>query len=66
MKEAAEKVIDFAFNIIQIKNIEALTHNDNTNSTKLLKKLDFKKSEETDEENPELNIFNLTNPFENM
>ena len=66
MKEAAEKVIDFAFNIIEIKKIEAFTHNGNTNSTNLLKKLNFKKSEETDEENPELNIFNLTNPFENM
>ena len=63
MKEAAEKVIYYAFNIIQIKKMEAFTHNDNTNSTKLLRKLNFKKSEETGKENPELNIFTLTNPF---
>ncbi len=65
MKEAAEKVIDYAFKTIRIQKIEAFTHNDNTNSTKLLEKFDFKKSKETDKANPYLNIFTLTNSFDN-
>ena len=65
MKEAAEKVIDYAFKTIRIQRIEAFTHNGNTNSTKLLEKFDFKKSKETYKENPDINIFTLTNSFDN-
>ena len=61
MKEATEKVIDYAFQTMQFKKIVAFTHNDNQNSTKLLEKFDFKKSIEADKDNPDLNIFTLTN-----
>ena len=61
MKEATKKIIDHAFNKMQFQKIVASTHNDNQNSTKLLEKFDFKKSVEADNENPDLNIFTLTN-----
>lgn len=61
MKEATEKVITYAFQTIRLKKIEAFTHNGNINSTKLLEKLYFIKSIEADKENPDLNIFTLTN-----
>ena len=60
MKKATKKVIDYAFQTMQFQKIVAFTHNDNQNSTKLLEKFDFKKSGETDKENPDLNIFILT------
>ncbi len=61
MNEATKKVIDYAFQTMQFQKIVAFTHNDNQNSTKLLEKFDFKKSGEADKENPDLNIFTLTN-----
>ncbi|OUL61237.1 GNAT family N-acetyltransferase [Flavobacterium sp. AJR] len=61
MQEATTKVIDFAFQTMRLKKIEAITHNDNQSSIKLLTKLDFKKSKEADKENPERTIFILTN-----
>jgi [ribosomal protein S5]-alanine N-acetyltransferase len=61
MKEATKKVIDYAFQTMQFQKIVAFTHNDNQNSTKLLEKFDFKKLGEADKENPDLNIFTLTN-----
>ena len=61
MKEATKKIIDYAFHTMQFQKIVAFTHNDNQNSTKLLEKFDFKKSVEADKENPDLNIFTLTN-----
>ena len=61
MKEATKKIIDYAFHTMQFQKIVAFTHNDNQNSTKLLEKFDFKKSDEADNENPDLNIFTLTN-----
>lgn len=60
MKEAAQVVIDYAFQTLKFKKILALTHYDNQNSTKLLTKFNFVKSKETDKENPDLNIFTLT------
>lgn len=66
MKEAIRKVIDYAFQTMQLKKIEAFTHNGNQSSTKLLTKFDFKKSIETDKENPEYNIFILTNSLESI
>ncbi len=62
MTEAAKKVIDYAFQTMQFQKIVAFTHKNNQHSTKLLEKLDFKKSSEADKENPDLNIFTLTNP----
>jgi [ribosomal protein S5]-alanine N-acetyltransferase len=61
MKEAAEKVITYAFKTIRLQKIEAFTHNQNRNSTKLLEQLYFIKSTAADKENPDLNIFTLTN-----
>jgi ribosomal-protein-alanine N-acetyltransferase len=60
MKEAAGKVIDYAFQTLRLQKIEAFTHNGNRNSIKLLEKLDFIKSIEADKENPLFNIFTLT------
>ena len=61
MKEATQKIIDYAFHTMQFQKIVAFTHNDNQNSTKLLEKFDFKKSAKANKENPDLNIFTLTN-----
>ena len=61
MKEATEKVIDYAFQAIGIRKIEAFTHKGNRNSTRLLEKLHFIKSIEVDQEDPDINIFTLTN-----
>src|SRR6476469_1766781 len=57
MKEAAEKVIDYAFQTLQFQKIIAFTHNANQNSTKLLTKFNFKKSIEAEIENPDFSIF---------
>jgi ribosomal-protein-alanine N-acetyltransferase len=65
MKEATEKVIDYAFQTMRLQKIEAFTHDSNKNSTKLLEKLDFIKSIEADKENPVFNIFTLTNSLDN-
>jgi len=61
MKEAAEKVIDYAFNTIKIKKIEAFFHRDNQGSIKLLEKLSFRNSNEPDKTNPDLISYHLTN-----
>lgn len=61
MKEATEKIIEYAFQTIQFQKIVAVTHKDNQNSSKLLEKFDFKKSMEPDIENADLNIYTLTN-----
>ena len=60
MKEAAGKVIDYAFQTLQFQKIIAFTHNGNQSSTKLLKKFNFIKSIEADKENSDFNIFTLT------
>ncbi len=65
MKEATEKVINYAFNIIGLQKIDAFTHNGNKNSTKLLQKVGFTKSIEADKENPDFTIFTLTNSLYN-
>ena len=54
MKEAAEKVIDYAFNTIKVKKIEAFFHRDNQRSIKLLEKFSFRNSNEPDKTNPDL------------
>jgi [ribosomal protein S5]-alanine N-acetyltransferase len=65
MKEATEKVIDYAFQTMRLQKIEAFTHNGNRNSTKLLEKSGFTKSIEADKENLVFNIFALTNSIDN-
>ena len=61
MKEAAEKVIDYAFNTIKVKKIEAFFHRDNQRSIKLLEKFSFRNSNEPDKTNPDLICYHLTN-----
>jgi len=60
MKEATEKVIDYAFQTLQFQKIVAHTHNENQNSTKLLTRFNFLQSKEAYKENPDFNIFTLT------
>jgi RimJ/RimL family protein N-acetyltransferase len=66
MKEAAEKVIDYAFNTIKVKKIEACLHRDNQRSINLLDKFSFKSSTNFDKTNPELICYHLTNPTDNL
>jgi ribosomal-protein-alanine N-acetyltransferase len=61
MKEAAEKVIDYAFNTINVQKIDAFFHKDNQASIKLLEKLSFRNSNETDKIVPDLINYYLTN-----
>ena len=60
MKEAVQVVIDFVFNTLQFNKILAYTHYENQASTNLLLKFKFLKSAEMVQENPDLNIFILT------
>ncbi len=66
MKEAAEKVIDYAFNIIKVQKIEAFFHMDNQRSIKLLQKLSFRDSNEPGKTGPGLLCYYLTNPGGNL
>jgi ribosomal-protein-alanine N-acetyltransferase len=61
MKEAVEKVIDYAFNTIKVQKIEAFLHRDNQRSINLLEKLLFRKSNNPDGTMPELICYHLTN-----
>lgn len=60
MIEAARKVLEYAIETLKLKTIDALTHKDNESSTKLLQKLNFKKSQDVVEDNPNLILFRLT------
>lgn len=60
MNEALQVVIDYVFQSLGFKKILAFTHFENLNSTKLLTKFNFVKSPEADNENPNLNMFTLT------
>ncbi len=60
MNEATNAIIDYAFNSIGLKIIEACTHKDNHNSTKLLQKLNFTKIEVIDETSNDQLVFRLT------
>ena len=64
MKEASEKVIDYAFNTIKVQKIEAFLHRDNQSSIKLLEKLSFRSLNEPDKISPELVCFYLTKPID--
>lgn len=61
MSEALKKIIEFGFQEIELKKIEAYTHKNNDNSSKLLQKYNFKLDEERkDKENSDNIIFTLT------
>jgi ribosomal-protein-alanine N-acetyltransferase len=66
MKEAVEKVIDYAFNTIKVKKIEAFLHKDNQSSIKLLEKFSFRNSNEPDKTNPDLICYHLANSIDNL
>lgn len=66
MYEAAKKVIDYAFNTIQIRQIEAFLHKGNELSIKLLKKLSFQYSNKCIEHEPDLTAYFLTNVIDNI
>jgi len=60
MKEAAKAVLDYAFHNLKFKKVIAFTHPNNHNSSKLLIKLNFIKSQVANKDNPDLNTFTLT------
>ena len=66
MKEAVEKVIDYAFKTIKVKNIEAFLHRDNQKSVTLLEKFSFRNSNENDKSNPDLICYHLTNSINHL
>ena len=66
MKEAAQKVIDYAFNTIKVQKIEAFFHRDNQRSINLLEKCLFRDSNKSDKTNPEMICYHLTNPIDNL
>jgi len=66
MKEAVERVIDYAFTTIKVKKIEAFLHKDNQSSIKLLEKFLFRNSNEPDKTNPEVICYHLINPVEDL
>ena len=66
MKEAVQKVIDYAFNTIQVQQMEAFIHRDNQNSIKLLEKLSFSKANAPDKIDTELVCLHLTNSIDNF
>lgn len=65
MQEAVDKVIDYAFNTIGVKKIEAFFHRNNQSSIKLLEKFSFKNSNEPDKTNPDLTCYYLKSPNNN-
>ena len=66
MKEAVEKVIDYAFDIIKVQKIEAFFHRDNQRSIKLLEKFSFRDSNERDKTDPALICYYLTKSIDNL
>ena len=65
MKEAVEKVIDYAFNTIGVQKIEAFFHRDNQNSIKLLEKFSFRNTNVPDKTDLDLICYHLTNSIDN-
>ena len=66
MKDAVEKVIDYAFNTIKVQKIEAFFHRDNKSSIKLLEKFSFRDSNEPDKTDPALIYYHLINSNDNL
>lgn len=63
MKEAVEKVIDYAFNTIKVEEIQAFPHRDNQRSIKLLEQFSFKNLNEPDVTGPAVVCYQLTNAY---
>ncbi len=61
MSEATKKIIEFAVHTLGLKIIDAFTHTGNQSSTKLLQRFNFEKTEISDEKNPNLIVFRLSN-----
>ena len=60
MSEAVKRVVEYGFETLDLKFIEAYTHKDNKQSTRLLEKLGFVPDlEKTDVENPDNIVFCL-------
>ena len=62
MQEAVAVVIDYAFNTLGVKTIEAFFHSDNQRSKKLLEKCFFKNSERADKMGSDLLCYYLQRP----
>lgn len=65
MQEAADEIIDYAFNTIRVQKIEAFFHRDNQGSKKLLEKFSFKDSDEFNKTDPDLLCYYLKSPNDN-
>ena len=59
MREAAMRIIEYAFQILELKTIEAYTHKDNCGSIKLLQKLKFISKDSNIDANSNLILFQL-------
>ncbi len=66
MQETVEKVIDYAFNTIKVKKIEASFHKDNMRSIKLLEKFSFRCSNEPGNTDPVLVYYQLINSNDDL
>jgi ribosomal-protein-alanine N-acetyltransferase len=66
MKEAVEKVVEYAFNTIKVQKMEAILHKDNRRSIRLLEKCSFSNSNEPGSRDPELLGFYLSNSTDNF
>lgn len=64
MMEAAQKVVDFAFDQMQVRKIEAFFHRENLGSLKLLNKLGFVDANFSDNADPDLVCHHLTNSIQ--
>jgi ribosomal-protein-alanine N-acetyltransferase len=64
MKEALEKVIDYAFNTIKVQKIEASLHSDNQRSIKLLEKCSFTDSNTPVKKDARIMCYHLTNSID--
>lgn len=59
MVEATKKVVEYAFQTLGLKTIDASTHKENQSSIRLLEKLNFQKLDDADAENENLSLFRL-------
>jgi len=59
MKEAISLVLNFVFDELQMKTIEAFTHKDNISSNKLLSSFEFELTDRKDPDNKDLLIYTL-------
>ena len=66
MKEAVEKVIDYAFNTLKVQKIKAFLHRCNQSSIRLLEKFSFRNSNEPDKTDPGLIYYHLINSIDNL